>query len=31
VNQNVQVFFDAINLTNTTLRQSGRFESEFLN
>ena len=31
VNQNVQVFFDAINLTNTTLRQSGRYESEFLN
>jgi len=31
VNDNVQVFFDAINLTNTPLRQSGRFDSEFLN
>jgi TonB-dependent receptor len=31
VNPQVQVFFDAMNLTNTPLRQTGRFSSEFLN
>lgn len=31
VNANVQVFFDAINFTNTPLRQVGRYSSEFLN